>query len=283
MTEGLGLALAFAEHEPESCARLLEELPAVQAALFLDQLAERDAAGVLEHMTPGSAARRLSLLDATRVSAMLEALDSRDSVAILRACTPDTRRGLLGELPGRLVQHYRRSLAYTLDTVGAWIDYDVPTLPAQRTVEDARTLLRQRHRNDDGQVFLVRTSRTYAGTVPLPALLHAEPDTPLLRLIDRRVRVLSDTVDVDDAQRLDDWDERSQLPVTAPDGSLLGALSRTALRRALHAVQPQAPVAQPDSLLAHLFLTYLETGSEFLRLLIGRGHSSRAARSAHER
>lgn len=282
MADGLLLATAFAEHEPESAAHVLEEMPAEKAALFLERLPPRLAAPVLREMTPGSAARRLGHLPPRQAAEMLEAIGSRGCVAVLRASAPDTRRALIAELPSRLVQHYRRSLAYTLDTVGAWIEYDVPMLPAQRSVADARALLRLRNRADDGLLFLVRAGQVYAGVVQTPALLHAASDAPLSRLVDRRVRAVSDGADVDDVQHLDDWDERSMLPVTAPDGTLLGALSRAGLRRALHSVYPQAPSAQPESLLAHLFLAYLGAGSELLRLLIGRGASAPIARSSDE-
>ena len=283
MAEGLLLATAFAEYQPESAARALEEMPADQSALFLQQLSARLAAPVLQHMTPGSAARRLAHLPAAQAADMLEALGSRGCVAILRASAADARRALMAKLPLRLVQHYRRSLAYTLDTVGAWIDYDVPTLPAQRLVADARALLRQRHRNDDSLLFLVRSGQAYSGVVPVATLLHAASDLPLSRLVDRRVRALPDAAVVDDVQHLEAWDQRSMLPVTAPDGSLLGALSRAALRRALHSVFPQAPSMQPESLLGHLFLAYRGAGSELLRLLIGRGLSGPGPHGGDER
>ncbi len=39
---------------------------------------------------------------------------------------------------------------------------------------------------------------------------------------------------------------------------------------------------QPESLLAHLFTAYLHTGSDLLRLLIGRGLSTTTAKSRDE-
>lgn len=279
---GLALATAFAASEPEAAARALEEMPSEEAALFLAELSTADAAPVIDEMSPGSAARRLALLEPKQAASILESVGSRGCVSILRVCAPEPRRAILAQLPPRRVQHFRRSLAYTLDTVGAWIEYDVPTLPAHRTVAEALHVLRQRGKREDCAVFVLRSAQAYGGTVTVGALVQAGSDVPLSRLVDRSMRPLSDAADVDDIKDLDDWDQWSMLPVTAPDGNLLGGLSRTGLRRALNSVLPQPGTVQPESLLAHLFTAYLHTGSDLLRLLIGRGLSTTAARSRDE-
>jgi Mg/Co/Ni transporter MgtE len=275
---GLTLASAFVEREPEAAARALEELPSEDAAVFLAELSPSIAAPVIDEMSPGSAARRLALLDPARAASILEAVGSRGCVSILRVCAPEPRRAIVTFLPPRLVQHFRRSLAYTLDTVGAWIEYDVPTLPAHRTVREALQVLRLRAKPEDCAVFVLRSAQLYGGTASFAALLRADAGAPLSHVMERGLRPLSDATDVDEIQNLDDWDHWAMLPVTAPDGSLLGGLSRSGLRRALHAVFPQAPTAQPESLLAHLFTAYLHTGADLLRLLIGRGASSPVVR-----
>lgn len=281
-TPGLVLATAFAQDEPEAVAQALEELPSEAAALFLAELAPAEAAPVLDEMSAGSAARRLAPLPAEQAARFLDAVGSRGCVSILRVCAPDPRRAILAALPPRLVQHYRRSLAYTLDAVGAWIDYDVPTLPGHRTVAEALQVLRQRAKLEDCEVFVLRSAQFYGGTASLGALLQAAPDAPLSRVMDRGLRPLSDAADVDDIQTLGDWDHWSMLPVTAPDGSLLGGLSRADLRRALNSVFPLPASTQPQSLLAHLFTAYLHTGADLLRLLIGRGLSSPDPRTRDE-
>lgn len=279
---GMVLAAAFVEQEPEAAARALEEMPSEEAALFLAELSPQIAAPMIDEMSPGSAARRLALLEPEQAARLLEAVGSRGCVSILRVCAPEPRREILPRLPPRLVQHFRRSLAYTLDTVGAWIEYDVPALPAHRSVREALQVLRLRAKSEDSAVFVLRSAQLYGGTVSLAALLRADPDAPLSRVMERGLRPLSDATDVDEIQNLDDWDQWAMLPVTAPDGSLLGGLSRAGLRRALNAVFPQAPTAQPESLLAHLFTAYLHTGADMLRLLIGRGLSSSASRVRDE-
>lgn len=270
-TPGAQLALAYAEYEPESAARALEELPSEEAALFIAELDPDIAATVLDEMSHGSAARRLALLPAAQAAAILEQIGSRGCVTILRVCAPEPRRAILSELPPRLVQHYRRSLAYTLDAVGAWIEYDVPAMAGHRTAGEALQVLRQRGNMEDSAVFVLRAGQLYGGAASLSALLRAAPDAPLSRVMDKHVRALSDALDVDEIEDHDDWDRWSMLPVTAPDGSLLGGLSRAGLRRALHSVFPQTPSAQPESLIAHLFTAYLHTGADLLRLLMGRG------------
>lgn len=276
MAEGLRLARAFAEHQPDAAARALEEIASDEAALFLAELPARLAAPLVERLAPAAAARRLCALPAADAAAVLRELDERSCAAILRVCGRDDRRALLAELPARRVQHYRRASEYTVDTVGAWVDYDVPALPGTRSVAEALELLRQRRRAQDAQVFVLRGAAQYGGQVSVTALLHAAPDALLAQVADRGVRALSDAMEIDEAEALDDWDRATVLPVTAPDGALLGGLSRLGLRRALDAVYPQLPPAQPDSLLAHLFTAYLRSGTELLRLLIGHAGDARA-------
>ena len=269
MSERLPLARAFAESRPQAAARALEEMPSSDAAVFLEALSGETAAAVVEHMSPGAAARRLSAMDLEKAGACLTELDSRAGGAVLRACAPDARHRLLNQLPARRVRHFRRSLAYTLDVVGAWIEYGVPALSAQQTCTDALSLLRNRNRTRDTQVFLYGSGRRYVGTVSVGSLLQAKPNTELARL-SVPVRPVPDGLDIDEVEGLPEWDERVLLPVTAPDGSLLGGLSRSGLNRALRSVFPDLPQAEPESLLAHLLAAYLRTGSELIRLLIGR-------------
>ncbi|MGQ0502167.1 MAG: magnesium transporter MgtE N-terminal domain-containing protein [Panacagrimonas sp.] len=282
MAEGLALASGFVELEPEAAARALEELPSEQAALFLAELPPKLAGPLISHMASGSAARRLALLPSKQAGAFLEEVGGRDCVAILRVCAPEPRRAILSELPPRLVQHFRRSLAYTLDAVGAWVDYDVAAMSGHRKVAEALQMLRQRGQREENIVFVLRASQHYAGVVMLPALLHAPADATLASIADRSIRALSDALDVDEVQNLDDWDRSVVLPVTAPDGNFLGGLSRASMRRALHSVFPQPAATQPQSLIAHLFTAYLHTGADVLRLMIGRGLSLSAGKGREE-
>tara|TARA_R110000787_G_scaffold78941_4_gene172415 strand:+ start:1047 stop:1898 length:852 start_codon:yes stop_codon:yes gene_type:complete len=282
MTESLELATEFLLRQPEAAARALEETPSAEAALLLTLLTARQVAPVITHMSPGAAARRLSAMEPAKSAAILTELDGRESGAILRICNAETRRAILRKMPIRRVRHFKRSLAYTLDTVGAWIDYDVAALPATQTAGDALELLQRRGNAKDSQVFALRSGRSYAGIVSINALLQANADTPLNDIADRSVRALSDSVDVDDIGNLDDWDHCNLLPVTGPDGSLLGGLSRAGLRRALSTAFPELAHEEPDSLIAHLFVAYLRTGSELIRLLLGNPTPPPPLEDGHE-
>lgn len=271
MSEGLALAGGYAEHEPESAARALEDLPAPDAALFLDRLTPALAAQLLTHMAPAAAARCLALLDEEQARATLGDLEARPCATILRAGTAEARRRWLAQLPPRRAQQFQRSLHYAPDAVGAWIEYDAPSISVQRSVGEALSLLRQRAQAGDAVLFLVGRGHRYAGLIAIPALLHQPAETPLAKLADARVRPLSDLTEVDEIADLADWELCPLLPVTTPDGTLLGGLSRTALRRALESVFPSAPSSDSESLTAHLLRAYLHVISELLRLAFGPG------------
>ncbi len=275
MIEALQLTTQFIVQQPEAAARVMEETPSTEVALLLSELSARQVAPMIAMMFPGAAARRLSAMSTAKAAAILIELDGRSGAAILRICSNETRRALLELLPARRVRHFNRALAYTQDTVGAWIDYDVPALAADNTAGDALQLLHRRAEAKDVQVFALSSSRGYAGIVPVTALLQSPAETPLSRLADRSIRALTDSMNVDGLITLDDWDQCNLLPVIGPDGSLLGGLSRAGLRRALNTVFPNLPAAEPDSLLAHLFTAYLRAGSELVRLLLGSNPPAR--------
>lgn len=271
MSEGLALAGGYAEHEPESAARALEDLSPTDAALFLSRLAPALVAQLLAHMAPTAAVRRLALLDAEQSRATLGVLEARPCATLLRAGSPDLRRRWLAQLPPRRAQQFQRSLHYAPDAVGAWIDYDAPAISVQRTVGEALALLRQRALAADTVLFIVGRGHRYLGLMMIPALLHQAAETPLAKLVESRVRPLSDLTEVDEIADLADWELSPLLPVTAPDGTLLGGLSRTALRRALESVFPIAPSTGTESLIAHLLRAYLHVITELLRLAFGPG------------
>ena len=121
------LTLAFLERRPESAAPVLAELDPADAAAFLDSVPGRLAAPVLAMMTPWSAARCLELLTPGRAAAVLRRMAYLDATSLLRLIAEDRFETVLAEMTDALAEDFRNSLKYPKGTVGAWMDYTVPT------------------------------------------------------------------------------------------------------------------------------------------------------------
>ncbi len=267
MIERPHLALAFMEHKPEAAASALEELATADAAALVSIVPARLAGPVLARMVTWSAAQCASLLSDDHVAAVLVQMEYGAGVALLRQLEHERVGRILGGVPQRLARDLRRSLSYPLGTVGAWAEYDIAVLPATRLVEQALDILRRRGNPLDTQIFVVDEDQRLSGVVPTPVLLHVDIRAELAELADRSIRSLADGSSLTSVAELADWDRHGVLPVVAPDRRLLGALSRSGMRRGLAEVRSRRPAESSEPILAHLAGAFIGTAAELLRLL----------------
>lgn len=267
MIERPHLALAFMEHKPEAAANALEELASEDAAALVSIVPARLAGPVLAHMVTWSAAQCASLLSDDHAAAVLVQMEYGAGVALLRQLEQDRVERILCGVSGRLARDLRRSLSYPLGTVGAWAEYDIAVLPAMRLVEQALDILRRRRNPQDTQIFVVDERQQLSGVVPTPVLLHVDVRAELAELADRSIRSLADGSSLTAVADLADWDRHGVLPVVAPDRRLLGALSRSGMRRGIAEMHSRRPAESSEPVLAHLAGAFIGTAAELLRLL----------------
>lgn len=176
------LSLAYLEAHPRDAARVLERLTPSAAADLLASVPLRLAAPVLRQMLPLFAARAMDRLGDDRAAGLLRAVGPQAGVAVLRQMPRARADTLIGQLPAPLAVAFRLLLGYPENTVGAWTDPHAlavtEDLLGAQAIEHLRT---SGHEQD--VLYVVDGEQRLVGVVPLVELLRAPADTPLRRLM----------------------------------------------------------------------------------------------------
>lgn len=232
MADADALTLAFIEAHPADAARVLEALPAAESAALFARVPARLGAPVLAAMLPPTAARNVLALDDERGMALLAALGAQAAVAVLRHVPEPRRSTLIDGLPTASAVASRMLLGYPEDSVGAWTDTDVVTLPPESRVPDALARVRVA-RDDASVVHVVGPGERLLGVVDLVALVRAPESADIGQLMRRVDAVLAAVAPLTGAASHRGWDRASVLPVVERGDRLVGVLRRGTLARAL--------------------------------------------------
>lgn len=227
------LTLAFLEGHPRDAARVLERMPAGQAAELFARLPARAAAPAFAAMLPTAAARNLDALDDDAATGLLAALGTQAAVIVLRHVGEPRRTRMLAGLPTRTAVASRLLLGYPDDSVGAWCDPEVVVLGADVPVADAIERVREASGARIDEVYVVGSNERLLGTAPLAAVLRAPSAAPLGTLAERPVAVLPAASPLAGAAAHRAWEQAAELPVVEHGERLVGVLRRSTLARAL--------------------------------------------------
>lgn len=232
MTDRPTLTLAFLSYAPASAAQVLEQIAPEQAAAFLGEIPARIAAPAVSHMSAWAASRCLVLLTPDQAAAVLQNLAFHESAGLLRLIRVQHHAAILDALPARMARRLRGTLTYAANSVGAWIDPEIPSFSEEATVAEAVRFVADKA--VASHVFLhLQESGRFAGAVPVTALMRSEAAHRLADLPIVHVRPVSHRATLSSAASLNEWDEFLVLPVAGRNYGLVGGLSRGALRKGL--------------------------------------------------
>jgi Mg/Co/Ni transporter MgtE len=266
------LTLAFLQYDPASAARVLQELDLAILAGFLDTVPARLAAPVLNNMIPFAAARCLARLAPHRSAAILRQLAPHDRTSLARLLTVEARTAILEELPEKIKTRIVSALRYPVDSVGAWIDPRVPVLRTDNDVGDALKFLVDSPAI--GHIFLASAEQgLFVGAVALVTLVASARNVRLGDLAIVRVEPLSNRATLASVQQNVGWDDFLMLPVTGRRGTVLGALSRQALRAGLHQRHKRVS-AHHKPMVVELSNALLASGAGLARLVMPAQNSN---------
>lgn len=266
MKNSNSLSLDFLSTKPQAAAQVLQALAAEQAALYLEIVPVRILGPVIQQMETWPAARILDLLPLEQNAAIFAQLNYRTVAALLRQQQEKRRSALLQVLPTQLARPLTLSLAYQENTVGAWIDMSTPHFYPELLARDCLELLKKIPQRFGSSLAVISHSHRIIGVVTLDILLISSDNQTLGQLMDSTVTPLPAEMSLDEAKNTPDWHRHSTLPVRSSNGTYLGTLSRTALRKALATSQPPATPVLGDSVLAHLARAMVSTATGLLSL-----------------
>jgi len=243
MVEGQGIAKLPAGE----IARLANQLPYMHAAELVMLLPDALAINTLEAMT---ARRRLQVfeeLTEQRALRMLEIMAPDVAADLMGALQTETMEDFLDRLPDAQSKRIVDLLRYPEHCVGGIMTNDIVFAPMRMTIVEARQKLRERLKEPDfvHLIFIVDDERAkrQQGIVPIRYLITADDNQTLEEIMDKKVLTLDALESADKASFKVIESQLAALPVVAPDGQLLGAVTVDAavLQAAPEAWGSQAP------------------------------------------
>ena len=225
------LASAYLGLHAEGAARLLESMPVEQANAVLSAVDATTAAPVLGYMLPTYAARCIELQSPAESAILLEKLGSQEAVAVLRHLEHEHREQVLGALGSQWLVAFKLLLSYPVNTVGAWVEPRVLTLPDDCSAGEARERVARGDLGAQARIYVLDRSRRVRGAVRGVALLQIQARKKLAAVLEP-----ADTLwarePLATAIEKDVWERDTEAPVINRDEEFIGAITYADLRRA---------------------------------------------------
>ena len=225
------LAAAFLDLHPERAARLLESLTPEQAHAVLSAAEGPVAAQVLGRMLPTYAAHALERQAPSDAAALLERLGSREAAAVLRHLDGTLREQILSSMGAQWVIAFKLLLSYPSNTVGAWVEPRVLTLPDDCTAGDARERVSRSEETAQARIYVLDRSRRIRGAIRGVALLQT-PNRKKISALLEPADALWAREPLATAQEHSVWERYTEAPVVNREEEFIGAISYADLRQA---------------------------------------------------
>lgn len=224
-------AHGFVRVHPEDTARLIEQHPVSEAALFLEGLDAVPAAGVIERMSPVAAANCLASMSPQGSASIIAALTPIVAAALLRRLTAAQRDAVLSHLRDETKEGFRRHLSYPDGTVGAITDPGVLALPRDLSMVEALRQLRRHHEAAHHHVYVVDRAQRLVGVVHIRDLVGRRSRGTLAGIMRPASARVAATSRLASAVAHPAWRELDTLPVTDDSGVLVGMVRFRQLRQ----------------------------------------------------
>ncbi|HEY9182740.1 MAG TPA: hypothetical protein VIQ99_06040 [Gammaproteobacteria bacterium] len=225
------LASAYLRLHPESAARLLESMTPDQANAVLNAVDLPTAGSVVGHMLPTYAARCVENQPPADSALLLERLGSQESVAVLRHLPNDHREAVLNSLGPQWLMAFKLLLSYPTNTVGAWVEPRVLTLPDDCTVGEARDRIARSEHATQARIYVLDRSRRLRGAVRGLMLLQMPSRKKVASILEP-----ADAIWARDplatAQEHGVWERHTEAPVINREEEFIGVISYADLRKA---------------------------------------------------
>jgi magnesium transporter len=217
----------LAKLHPADIADIVEDLAPDERQAVFQTLDEETAAEALEEVSP-------------RVQkAIVESLDSERAADIVEEMDPDAAADLLGDLPEErseqiLVQMEPEAqqdvvelLEHREQTAAGRMTTEFLALPVSATVQNAIDSMREFEGGIEAvsTIYLVDSHGTLVGAVPLPRLVLAQANTPMLSLTQEPLVQAQEGVEENEVAELFDKYNLQTLPVVNKHSKLTGVIT----------------------------------------------------------
>jgi magnesium transporter len=236
------LVAAYLRLHPARAARLLETLLVDEANTVLNAVDLATAAPVVAHMLPTSAAQCIERQPPADSALLLERLGSQESVAVLRHLQPEQREAIVSALGPQWVVAFKLLLSYPTNTVGAWVEPRVLTLPDDCTAGEARDRIARSAQAAQARIYVLDRSRRLRGAVRGLALLQVASRKKITSILEPAVALWARDA-LATAQEHPVWERDTEAPVVNREEEFIGVISYADLRKAFRQVNRSAEPA----------------------------------------
>lgn len=231
MTGHEQLVAAFLDLHATNAARLLEAMPVEQTNAVLASVDAATAAPVFAQMLPTYAAQCLELQPPAGGALLLERLGTQEAAAILRHLGRDTRGAVLDSLGPQWVLSFKLLLSYPANTVGAWVEPRVLTLPDDCNAGEARERIASSALPAQARIYVLDRSRRIRGAIRGLSLLQVPSRRALTGMLEP-AEALWAREPLGTAQEHGAWERNTEAPVINREEEFIGVISYTDLRKA---------------------------------------------------
>jgi len=225
------LAGSFLSLHSAQAARLLEAMPVEQAGAVLAAVDAPTAAPVLAHMLPIYAAQCLELQPPADGALVLERLGTQEAAAILRHLGRDARTSFLDALGPQWALAFKLLLSYPSNTVGAWVEPRVLTLPDDCNAGEARERIASSALPAQARIYVLDRSRRIRGAIRGLSLLQVPSRRALITMLEP-AEALRAREPLGTAQEHVVWERNTEAPVVNREEEFIGVISYSDLRKA---------------------------------------------------
>jgi magnesium transporter len=224
----LKISLArLAKLHPADIADIVEELaPAEREAVF-ETLNEEVAAETLEEIDPKLQVSILSSLDSERAADIVEEMDPDAAADVLLDMPPEATEEILTEMEPEERAEVAELMTFEENTAAGRMTTDYMALGPGAKVQDAIEMLRNFQGGVEGvsTIYIIGDKDKLLGAVPLPKIVLAQPETPLMMLSTGHMTTVRPGAKEEEVARLFDKYNLLSLPVIDDEGVLTGVIT----------------------------------------------------------
>ena len=212
---------------PADVAPILSELPVEQLAVLFRGCTKELAAAVFSYLEHNAKHKLLKTLTQPQAAALLNELPADDRTTFLNQLPLDLAMQMLGLLTPEERKVAQDLLAYPEHSVGRMMTLDYVAVRADWTVREALDYIRQHgyDRETLNMVYVTDESGHLLDDIRVRRFLLAEFDTPVRALMDGNYASLAPNDDREKALVVFRKYDRAALPVTDPDGTIIGIVT----------------------------------------------------------
>ena len=219
-------AVSLLQHlHPADRTEVFENLKPEEQHTLIQHLGVENLAELLEWLDEEEAAEIAKELDTAQLADVLDEMDPDEAADLLGDLRPEQARQALAEMEE--AEEVRPLLGYPDETAGGLMTTAYVALPRNATLEEAIAFLRTLDPDTDipNYLYVIDENQRLVGVVSLAALIRADPQTRLEKVMDPEVIYVTADTDQEEAARLMSKYDLSSVPVVDNQQRLIGVIT----------------------------------------------------------